>query len=73
MVKTTTERTTRRAELARLIASVLSHPQTPPVLYNAMADELCDMSARINYHTPEMVEMSLAAFEQRERARNGGA
>ncbi len=62
----------KHAELAQLIIAVRAHPQTPVTLYNAMADELCDMSSRINYHTPEIIEKSLAAFEQRERERNKG-
>jgi hypothetical protein len=36
-----------------------------------MADELSDM-ATYDHHSPEIIEKSLAAFEQRERERNGG-
>jgi hypothetical protein len=61
----------KHAELARLIAAVMAHPQTPVTLYNAMADELSDM-ATYDHHSPEIIEKSLAAFEQFKRARNGG-
>jgi hypothetical protein len=35
---------TARAELARLVAAVIAHPETPVRLYNAMAEQLNDFT-----------------------------
>jgi hypothetical protein len=51
--------------LAVDLAAVMNNPQTPVRIYNAIADELCDMSSDIDYHTPEMVARTLSAYRQR--------
>jgi hypothetical protein len=73
--KTTTSpsRAQLRAKLARDLAAVISNPETPVLLYNEIADVLCDMSSDINYHTPEMIERTIAAHVEREAKRAGGA
>ena len=47
-----------RADLARHIAAVLKHPDTPDRLYNAMVDELNDL-AHFDCETPEEIERIL--------------
>ena len=62
-----------RARLARDIASILANPETPVALYNDITERLGDYESEIDYHTPEMIEHSLAAHEAREAKRKGGA
>lgn len=63
---------TDSGELAGMIAAVLKHPDTPSVLYNAIADVIIDMESHIDHYSPEMVAKGLAAFEASEARRKGG-
>jgi hypothetical protein len=58
--------------LAAHVAAILNNPATPVTLYNAIAEELCDMSSEIDYNTPEMIARSIAAYERREEKRQKG-
>ncbi len=58
-----------RRQLARDLAAVMSNPETPVLLYNDIGDVLCEMSSDINYHTPEMIERTIAAHVVREAKR----
>jgi hypothetical protein len=49
---------TARAELARHIAAVIAHPETPVGLYNAMVDELRTW-ARFDWETVAEVDRIL--------------
>ncbi len=62
-----------RRKLARDLAAVMSNPETPATLYNAIGDELCEMSEAISFHTFEMIEHSITAHVAREEKRKGGA
>lgn len=62
-----------RKELARDLAAILANPETPLPLYNAIADEVCDLSEKIDFHTPEMLERSVDAYYAAEAKRKGGA
>ncbi len=66
-------KTEQRAELARTLSSILKNPETPAALYNRIADALCDISEGADYHTPEMIEVFLEAYELKEAKRKGGA
>jgi len=61
---------TARAELARLVAAVIAHPDTPVGLYNAMVDELTTW-ARFEWETVKEVDRILlnAANDEKEGAR----
>jgi hypothetical protein len=61
-----------RRKLARDLAAVMSNPETPVLLYNDIGDVLCEMSSDINYHTPDMIERTIAAHVEREAKRAGG-
>ncbi len=58
-----------RKQLARDLAAVMSNPETPVLLYNDIGDVLCEMSSDINYHTPDMIERTIAAHVVREAKR----
>ncbi len=61
-----------RKQLARDLAAVMSNPETPVSLYNAIGDELCEMSSDISFHTFEMIERSITAHIVKEEKRKGG-
>ncbi len=61
-----------RKQLARDLAAVMSNPETPVSLYNAIGDELCEMSSDISFHTFEMIERSITAHIEKEAKRAGG-
>ncbi len=61
-----------RRKLARDLAAVMSNPETPATLYNAIGDELCEMSEAISFHTFEMIERSITAHIVKEEKRKGG-
>ncbi len=69
----TQRKTTPRSELAQLLSQVLTHPELPVTLYDAITDVLLDMASEIEYDKAEMIEISLNAFERREEKRQGGA
>ncbi len=58
--------------LAVHLSEILNNPTCPARIYNAIADELCDMSSAIDYHTPEMIARSIAAYDRREAKRQKG-
>jgi hypothetical protein len=60
-------------DLPALLSAVMKHPGTPSDIYNALGEALTDMSNEIDYHTPEMVGRTLAAYAEREAKRKGGA
>lgn len=62
-----------RAQLARDLACIMANPETPAALYDAIADELTEMSSAIDYDTPEMIERSLTAYIAKEEKRKGGS
>jgi hypothetical protein len=62
-----------RRQLARDLASVMSNPETPSNLYNAIADEVCMFSEKIDFHTAEMLERGVNAYYAKEEKRKGGA
>jgi hypothetical protein len=61
---------TARAELARLVAAVIAHPDTPVGLYNAMVEQLNDFTD-FDFTDAEVVERLLAnaPTEKKEGAR----
>jgi hypothetical protein len=58
--------------LAGHLSEILNNPTCPARIYNAIAEELCDMSSDIDYHTPEMIARSIAAYDRREAKRQQG-
>ncbi len=62
-----------RRKLARDLAAVMSNPETPSNLYNAIADEVCMFSEKIDFHTAEMLERGVNAYYAKEEKRKGGA
>ncbi len=59
--KSASTRIELRRKLARDLAAVMSNAETPATLYNAIGDELCEMSSEISFHTFEMIERSITA------------
>ncbi len=62
----------QRAQLARTLSAILKNPETPSSLYNGIADAVCDLSEGVDFHTPEMIEACLVAYELREQKRTKG-
>jgi hypothetical protein len=61
---------TARAELARLVAAVIAHPDTPVGLYNAMVEQLNDFTD-FDFTDAEVVARLLAnaPTDEKEGAR----
>lgn len=55
-----------RKELAVLISKVLNHEETPTILGDAIANALCHCSSYIDYHSPDMIERTLRAYDGHE-------
>lgn len=53
-----------KGQLAYNIASILDHPDTPKILYDSIAEALTEMSSHIDYHTQDMIERTLEAYEK---------
>jgi hypothetical protein len=71
----TTKKTTVNASaLPELLAAVLTHPDLPERIYIAIADNLLDMnlSAQVNFFTPDMIERTLAHHQSKEEKRREG-
>jgi hypothetical protein len=65
-----------RKQLARDIASVLTNPETPVELYNAIGEEVCNWSSdycNAVSETPEYIESCLTYYQKKEAERKGGA
>lgn len=67
--RTQTAATEPASALAGHLSDILNNPICPARIYNAIAEELCDMSSAIDYHTPEMIARSIAAYDRREAQR----
>jgi len=52
-----------RHELAKQIGAVLTNPDTPESVYNALADQMMFYSQFLDYNSAEIIEMSLEAYE----------
>ncbi len=65
-----------RKRLARDLHSILTNPETPTMLYNEIGGAVCEMSSDITdeyWHSPEMLERTIAAHVAKEEKRKGGA
>jgi hypothetical protein len=58
--------------LAVYLSDILNNPTCPARIYNAIAEELCDMSSYMDYHTPKMIADTIAAYARREEKRQKG-
>jgi hypothetical protein len=62
--------------LPQLLSAVLAHPDLPERIYSAIADNLIDMnlSAQVNFYSPEMIELTLEAYAKHKtkRQKRGG-
>lgn len=58
-----------RRELAETLSTILHNPTTPSSLYNAIADAISTLSEDVDFHTPEMIETMLTAYELKEQKR----
>ena len=52
-----------RQELAKQLSAVLKNPNTPEALFNAMTDQVMFYSHFLDYDSPEVIEMTLEAYE----------
>ncbi len=63
-------------DLPGLLSAVLAHPDLPERLYIGIADNLIDMnlSAQVNFYSPEMIEHTLDAYAKHKtkRQKRGG-
>jgi hypothetical protein len=52
------------SNLPQLLSAVLAHPDLPERIYTGIADNLIDMnlSAQVNFYSPEMIELTLVAY-----------
>lgn len=48
-------------DLATHIAAVLKHPDTPVRLYNSIAEDVCDMSSRVDQERAQYIAEALEA------------
>ena len=55
-----------RQALAAHLAAVLAHPDTPVDLYNAIVDELSDISSYIPWESASHIALALEAYNKRE-------
>lgn len=65
-----------RAKLARDISSILTNPETPVGLYNAVGEEVCDWSSDYcnqNRETLAYIQQCLESHLKAEAERKGGA
>ena len=49
-----------RVNLANAIAEILNNPLTPPRLYNAVGNFVCDISSQLHDDSPELIARALA-------------
>ena len=61
-----------RKELAKHLAAVLSNPELPPVLYNAIADELTDLQAKVWQDEMDSARMLYRALDYHSLTIAGG-
>ncbi len=63
-------------DLSELLSAVLAHPGLPERIYDSIADNLIDMnlSAQVNFYSPEMIERTLTAYatHKAKRPKRGG-
>jgi hypothetical protein len=63
-------------DLPRLLSAVLAHPDLPERIFTGIADNLLDMnlSAQVNFFTPDMIERTLDAYAKHhtKRQKRGG-
>lgn len=55
------------AALAEHIAAIVKHPLTPVGLFNALADELCELDSHVDHNAPEYLERALVAYQESQR------
>jgi hypothetical protein len=55
-------------DLPGLLSAVLAHPDLPERIFTGIADNLLDMnlSAQVNFFTPDMIERTLVAYATHE-------
>jgi hypothetical protein len=60
--------------LPGLLSAVLAHPDLPERIFTGIADNLLDMnlSAQVNFFTPDMIERTLDAYAKHETKRPNG-
>jgi hypothetical protein len=61
-------------DLSELLSAVLAHPGLPERLFTGIADNLLDMnlSAQVNFFTPDMIERTLDAYAKHNTKRQKG-
>ncbi len=66
--------TVSAADLPGLLSAVIAHPALPERLFTGIADNLLDMnlSAQVNFFTPDMIERTLDAYATHETKRPNG-
>jgi hypothetical protein len=57
--------------LPGLLSAVLAHPDLPERIFTGIADNLLDMnlSAQVNFFTPDMIERTLDAYAKHNTKR----
>jgi hypothetical protein len=60
--------------LPGLLSAVLAHPALPERIFTGIADNLLDMnlSAQVNFFTPDMIERTLVAYATHETKQRKG-
>ena len=58
--------------LAEHLSAVIKHPELPDALQKAILDELCELESCVDYHTPDMLELSLESFKRHEAEKEEG-
>ena len=69
------DRTALRKDLAAHLSAILTNPETPTPLYNAIADELCTMSedyCNAVSETSAYIESCLDYYQRKESKRTKG-
>ena len=64
-----------RKQLARDLSSILSNPECPVLLFNDIAETVCDWSSDLGgtfYHSPDVLERCINAHIAREEKRTRG-
>ena len=65
---------TRRPDLAELIAETFAHPELPKVLWEYMADAICELDGSFDkYENPAVMREVLRLHKVREAREKGGA
>jgi len=62
-----------RKQLARDLESIITNPETPAILHNAISDCMTDFEQETEWHKADYIERALENYARIQAKRKGGA